>query len=152
MFKETPAARCLRLAFVGGVAGLTIASTAAVAQEVQKGERIEVTGSNIRRAQTETASPVQTITREDLARSGKSTVSEYLQTLALDNAGSVPTTFGNGFSASGSGISLRHPVAATGRRILATLTRETDRRDARYGLETMCIGGGQGLAAIFERV
>jgi acetyl-CoA C-acetyltransferase len=52
----------------------------------------------------------------------------------------------------GSGISLGHPVGATGARILATLLREMRRRGARYGLETMCIGGGQGLAAIFEIV
>jgi acetyl-CoA C-acetyltransferase len=52
----------------------------------------------------------------------------------------------------GSGISLGHPVGATGVRILATMLREMDRREARYGLETMCIGGGQGLAAVFERV
>jgi acetyl-CoA C-acetyltransferase len=52
----------------------------------------------------------------------------------------------------GSGISLGHPVGATGVRILTTLLRELDRREARYGLETMCIGGGQGLAAVFERV
>jgi acetyl-CoA C-acetyltransferase len=52
----------------------------------------------------------------------------------------------------GSGISLGHPVGATGGRILATLLREMDRREVRYGLETMCIGGGQGLAALFERV
>jgi acetyl-CoA C-acetyltransferase len=52
----------------------------------------------------------------------------------------------------GSGISLGHPVGATGARILATLLHEMHRRDARLGLETMCIGGGQGLAAIFERV
>jgi acetyl-CoA C-acetyltransferase len=52
----------------------------------------------------------------------------------------------------GSGISLGHPVGATGARILATLSREMRRREARYGLETMCIGGGQGLAAVFERV
>ena len=52
----------------------------------------------------------------------------------------------------GSGISLGHPVGATGARILATLLREMDRRQVRYGLETMCIGGGQGLAAVFERV
>jgi len=51
----------------------------------------------------------------------------------------------------GSGISLGHPIGATGIRMLANLTREMKRRDARYGLETMCIGGGQGLAAIFER-
>ncbi|MFD7617159.1 acetyl-CoA C-acetyltransferase [Streptomyces sp. NPDC059802] len=52
----------------------------------------------------------------------------------------------------GSGVSLGHPVGATGARILATLTRELHRREARYGLETMCIGGGQGLAAVFERI
>jgi acetyl-CoA C-acetyltransferase len=52
----------------------------------------------------------------------------------------------------GGGISLGHPVGATGGRILATLLRELDRREARYGLETMCIGGGQGLAAVFERL
>lgn len=52
----------------------------------------------------------------------------------------------------GSGISLGHPVGATGGRILATLLREMRRRGARYGLETMCIGGGQGLAAVFELV
>ena len=51
----------------------------------------------------------------------------------------------------GSGISLGHPVGATGGRILATLLREMDRRNARYGVETMCIGGGQGLAAVFEK-
>jgi acetyl-CoA C-acetyltransferase len=51
----------------------------------------------------------------------------------------------------GSGISLGHPIGATGGRILANLTRELVRRRGRYGLETMCIGGGQGIAAIFER-
>ena len=50
----------------------------------------------------------------------------------------------------GSGISLGHPVGATGGRILATLLREMQRRGVQLGLETMCIGGGQGLAAIFE--
>ncbi|MFI9628339.1 acetyl-CoA C-acetyltransferase [Streptomyces sp. NPDC052042] len=52
----------------------------------------------------------------------------------------------------GSGISLGHPVGATGARILATLARQLHRCGARYGLETMCIGGGQGLAAVFERI
>ena len=50
----------------------------------------------------------------------------------------------------GGGISLGHPIGATGGRILANLLRELKRRDGRYGLETMCIGGGQGIAAIFE--
>lgn len=52
----------------------------------------------------------------------------------------------------GSGISLGHPIGATGARILATAAYEAHRRDARYVLETMCIGGGQGLAAVFEAV
>lgn len=51
----------------------------------------------------------------------------------------------------GSGISLGHPIGATGVRILATLLHELERRKGRYGLETMCIGGGQGIAAVFER-
>ena len=52
----------------------------------------------------------------------------------------------------GSGISLGHPIGATGARILATAAFEAQRRDARFVLETMCIGGGQGLAAVFETV
>lgn len=52
----------------------------------------------------------------------------------------------------GSGISLGHPVGATGARILATMAYELHRRQGRYALETMCIGGGQGLAAVFEAV
>ena len=51
----------------------------------------------------------------------------------------------------GSGISLGHPIGATGVRILADMAHEMHRRGARYGLETMCIGGGQGMAAVFER-
>jgi acetyl-CoA C-acetyltransferase len=50
----------------------------------------------------------------------------------------------------GSGISLGHPIGATGGRILADMAHEMKRRDVRYGLETMCIGGGQGIAAVFE--
>ena len=51
----------------------------------------------------------------------------------------------------GSGISLGHPIGATGLRILADMAHEMRRREVRYGLETMCIGGGQGMAAVFER-
>jgi acetyl-CoA C-acetyltransferase len=52
----------------------------------------------------------------------------------------------------GSGISIGHPIGATGGRIMATLLHEMQRRDAQFGLETMCIGGGQGIAAVLERV
>jgi len=51
----------------------------------------------------------------------------------------------------GSGISLGHPIGATGVRIMTTLLHELERRGVKRGLETMCIGGGQGIAAIFER-
>lgn len=50
----------------------------------------------------------------------------------------------------GSGISLGHPIAATGVRILATMLHELQRRGGGLALETMCIGGGQGLAAAFR--
>ncbi len=52
----------------------------------------------------------------------------------------------------GSGISIGHPVGATGARIMATMLYEMERRDAQFGLETMCIGGGQGIAAVIERM
>jgi acetyl-CoA C-acetyltransferase len=52
----------------------------------------------------------------------------------------------------GSGISIGHPIGATGGRIMATLLHEMARRDAHIGLETMCIGGGQGIAAVVERI
>ena len=51
----------------------------------------------------------------------------------------------------GGGISLGHPIAATGVRIMTDLVHEMKRRDAKYGLETMCVGSGQGMAAVFER-
>lgn len=52
----------------------------------------------------------------------------------------------------GSGISLGHPIGATGVRILTTMTRELRRRGGGLALETMCVGGGQGVAALFEGV
>ena len=128
MFNEAPIARCLRLAFIGGLVGVTFASLPAAAQTVQQGERVEVTGSNIRRVQSETASPVLTITREDIEKSGRSSIADLLQTLTVDNAGSVPKTFGNGFASGGSGISLRGLGAG------ATLVLLNGRRVAPYAL------------------
>jgi acetyl-CoA C-acetyltransferase len=74
------------------------------------------------------------------------------QALAVMRAWEFSTSDHERTNVHGSGISLGHPVGATGGRMLATLAREMNRRGARYGLETMCIGGGQGLAAVFERV
>jgi acetyl-CoA C-acetyltransferase len=74
------------------------------------------------------------------------------QVLAVTRAWSLSPADFERLNVNGSGISLGHPVGATGARILASLLYELDARDARYGLETMCIGGGQGLAAVLERV
>jgi acetyl-CoA acyltransferase len=52
----------------------------------------------------------------------------------------------------GGGISLGHPLGATGARITATLVNELERRDARYGIATMCIGFGQAIAGVIEKL
>ena len=74
------------------------------------------------------------------------------QVLAVTRTWKLDALADERFNVNGSGISLGHPVGATGARILATMLRELDRREGRYALETMCIGGGQGLAAVFERL
>jgi acetyl-CoA C-acetyltransferase len=73
------------------------------------------------------------------------------QVLACTGSWSLEPADFERLNVNGSGISLGHPVGMNGVRILSTMLRELNRRGARYGLETMCIGGGQGLAAIFER-
>jgi acetyl-CoA C-acetyltransferase len=73
------------------------------------------------------------------------------QVLACTRAWGIADDEHDRVNVNGSGISIGHPVGATGGRILATLLRELDRRQGRYGMETMCIGGGQGLSALFER-
>jgi acetyl-CoA C-acetyltransferase len=74
------------------------------------------------------------------------------QVLACTREWKLSRTDFERLNVNGSGISLGHPVGATGGRILATLLPEMERRNSRYGLETMCIGGGQGIAAVFERL
>jgi acetyl-CoA acetyltransferase family protein len=74
------------------------------------------------------------------------------QVLAVAEAWGVDESDWERINVLGSGISLGHPVGATGARILVTASRHLRRTRGRYLLETMCIGGGQGLAAVFERV
>ena len=50
----------------------------------------------------------------------------------------------------GGGVALGHPLGCTGAKLTATILREMRRRDLRYGMVTMCVGGGQGAAGIFE--
>jgi len=63
-----------------------------------------------------------------------------------------PADLEDRLNVNGSGISLGHPIAATGVRMLTTMLHELRRRGGGYGLETMCVGGGQGMAALFEGV
>ncbi|MDL2357727.1 MAG: TonB-dependent receptor [Pseudomonadota bacterium] len=133
--RETILSRSMRRLFAGGAAaGLGLLAQAAQAQDQppppsqQPVARVEITGSNIRRAQAETASAVQTLNRADIEKSGRTTVAELLQTLAVDNQGSVPTSFGAGFAQGASGISLRGLGSAS------TLVLINGRRVAPYGL------------------
>lgn len=105
MYKKTVVAQAVSLALASFA--LTQAAYAQEATASAPIQRVEITGSSIKRASAETASPVQVVTREDLAKSGKGTVAEYLQTLTADGAGSLPTGFGNGFAAGSTAISLR---------------------------------------------
>ena len=91
-------------------------------------ERVVVTGSNIPRTDLETASPVQVITAKDIQASGLPTVADYLQRLTSDGAGSIPSTFGNGFASGATGISLRGLGAGS------TLVLLNGRRMAPFGL------------------
>jgi iron complex outermembrane recepter protein len=128
---ETLLSRSVRRLFAGGGAiGLSLLAVPVLAQEAAPTpmQRVEITGSYIRRAQAETASAVLTVNRADIERSGKTTVAELLQTLSVDNQGSVPVSFGNGFAAGASGISLRGLGAAS------TLVLMNGRRMAPYGL------------------
>jgi iron complex outermembrane receptor protein len=114
----------LVLALGTGVLGVTSAQ----AQQATRVEKIEVTGSNIKRVDAETAAPIQIISREEIENSGKLTVGEYLQTLTVDSQGSVPPSFGNGFAPGSVGISLRGLGASS------TLVLLNGRRIAPYGL------------------
>ncbi len=128
MYKEKVLARSLRVMFSGSLMlAAGIAALPAHAQEESKIQRVEVTGTNIKRAEAETASPVQIINRAEIDKSGKATVAEYLQTLAADGAGSLPTGFGNGFAAGSTAISLRG-LGAT-----STLVLLNGRRMASFG-------------------
>ena len=121
-----------RASLPAGIALILAAPLAAFAQDAEPAattlDRIEVTGSNIPRTQLESSSPVQVISREQIDRTGKATIAEFLQTLTADGAGSIPKSFGTGFAGGGAGISLRGLGASS------TLVLLNGRRIASYGL------------------
>ena len=126
------------------------AQEAAPADETTNLDKIVVTGSNIPRTNTETASPVQVITRQEIDRTGKNTVAEYLQTLTADGAGSIPRSFGNGFAGGGAGVSLRGLGAGS------TLVLLNGRRLSYYGapagFQTQFVNIDAIPAAVIERM
>lgn len=73
------------------------------------------------------------------------------QVIAVADTWGIDVLTDERLNRNGSGISLGHPIGATGARILASMLYELRRTDGRFALETMCIGGGQGMAAVFER-
>lgn len=89
-----------------GVA-LSVMATGAQAQQAQKVEKIEVTGSHVKRVDTETVSPVDVITREQIERTGQATVAEVLRNIPANSGGSFSESFTNSFAPGASGISLR---------------------------------------------
>lgn len=115
----------LSLAAAMAVGGLAMVATSVVAQD---GQRVEVTGSRIKRTDTETASPVQILTREDIERSGKQSIQEVLRGLTSDGVGSIPTSFSNGFASGSAAVSLR------GLGVNSTLVLVNGRRMTTYGL------------------
>jgi len=127
MLKRTTLAKSLLLAF-SGTATVLYGGAALAQQTTQELQRVTVTGSNIKRTDTETASPVQTITREDIQASGKTTIADVILGLNGASNGSVPMSFGVGFAAGASGVSLRGLGANS------TLVLLNGRRMAPYGL------------------
>ena len=99
----------LSAALLGALgSGLLLAAVGASAQQAQRVEKIEVTGTNIKRTDTETPSVVQVITREEIERSGAQTVAELLRMVPAVGAGAATDyTSGTGFQSGNATVSLR---------------------------------------------
>ena len=92
---------------LGAGVALSVLATGSFAQQAQRSEKIEVTGTNIKRVDTETASSVTIITREEIQRSGGTTISEVIRQIPANNAGSFSENSLNSFAAGASAVSLR---------------------------------------------
>ncbi len=112
---------------LGAGVALSVFATGAAAQQTQKVEKIEVTGSNIKRVDMETVAPVEIITRDQIERSGQPTVAEVIRIIPSAMAGSFNESFSNSFAPGASGVSLRGLGQKT------TLVLINGRRTAGYG-------------------
>jgi iron complex outermembrane receptor protein len=112
---------------LGAGVALTVVTTAAHAQQAQRVEKIEVTGSNIKRVDQETVAPIEIITRDQIERTGQATVAEVLRNIPSNTGGSFGESFANSFASGAAGISLRGLGQKT------TLVLLNGRRTAGYG-------------------
>src|SRR3954467_6057171 len=127
-FRRTVVSRAAITALWGTAALLASQATLAQQQAPPTLQRVEVTGSNIKRTDTETASPVQVLTRDDIEKTGRQSIQEVLRGITADGLGSVPTSFSNGFAAGSAAVSLR------GLGVNSTLVLVNGRRMTTYGL------------------
>ncbi|HET7772774.1 MAG TPA: TonB-dependent receptor [Burkholderiaceae bacterium] len=129
MFNQKHICAALAVVFAGGFGFAAQAQQAQQDQkkEVTKVERVEVTGSNIRRTDTETVAPVEVITREQIQRTGQPTIADVLRNLPANSGGSFGESFTNSFAPGAAGLSLRGLGQKT------TLVLINGRRTAGYG-------------------
>lgn len=126
MLKRTTLAKSLLIAFSGSAA---MYGPAALAQQAAPElNRVTVTGSNIKRTDTETASPVQILSRDDIEKTGKQSIQEVLRSITADGQGSIASSFSNGFASGSAAVSLR------GLGVNSTLVLVNGRRMTTYGL------------------
>ncbi len=142
VFTERLLSRSLRIAFGGlaGVAGVALVALPTHAQEVQRGDRVEVTGSSIKRIDAETALPVQVITREDINRSGAQNTEDLLKTISAANT-VLGLTTSQAVGAATSGVST---VSLRGLGSKRTLVLVNGRRVTPFG----GVAGGGGGASV----
>jgi iron complex outermembrane recepter protein len=112
---------------LGAGVALTVVATGVNAQSQQRIEKIEVTGSNIKRVDQETVAPVEIITRDQIERTGQPTIAEVLRNIPSNAGGSFSESFTNSFAPGAAGISLRGLGQKT------TLVLLNGRRVAGYG-------------------
>jgi len=127
--RRTVLSQSLLIAFSGSAVLSASQAWGQAAPPAQELQRVIVTGSNIKRTDTETASPVQIVTRDDIEKSGKTSVADVILGLNASNNGSIPMSWsGYGFASGAAGVSLR------GLGPNATLVLLNGRRMAPYGL------------------
>jgi iron complex outermembrane receptor protein len=126
-FKLKDIPNALTVILGAGISGSLMMASSVSAQQPQRVEKIEVTGTNIKRIDTESVAPVEVITRDQIERTGQATIAEVLRNIPANSGGSFSESFSNSFAPGASGISLRGLGQKT------TLVLINGRRTAGYG-------------------